>query len=51
MPPGLGQTLQPRGHVDPFAVEVVAVDHHIADIDADAELEAAVGGGAIVSGA
>jgi hypothetical protein len=34
---GLGQRLQPRGDVDAVAVEVAALDHDVAEIDADAE--------------
>ncbi len=39
---GLGQALQPRGHVDPVAVDVVAVDDDVADVDADAQADAPV---------
>ena len=34
---GLGQRLQPRGDVDAVAVDVVALDDHVAEIDADAQ--------------
>ena len=34
---GLGEPLQAGGDVDPLAEEVVAVDHNIADMHADAE--------------
>ena len=34
---GLGERLQPRGDVDAVAVDVVAVDDDVAEIDADAE--------------
>src|SRR5476649_1301081 len=40
---GIGERLQPRCHVDTVAKDVVTVDHNVADIDADAELDAAVG--------
>ena len=35
----IGQALQPGGHIDPVAVDVVALDDNVADVDADAELE------------
>ncbi len=38
---GFGERLQPRCHVDAVAKDVVTVDDNIADIDADAELDAA----------
>ena len=34
---GLAQLLQPGGDVDAVAEQVVALDHHVAEIDADAE--------------
>ena len=34
---GLGKRLQPRGHVDAVAVDVVALDDDVAEVDADAE--------------
>ena len=37
MPPGSAKRLQPGGDVDPVALEVVAVDHHVAQVDADAQ--------------
>ena len=40
---GLAQLLQARGDVDPVAHEVVALDHHVAEVDADAEHDAPVG--------
>ncbi|MFO1055932.1 MAG: hypothetical protein U1E53_03080 [Dongiaceae bacterium] len=40
---GLGQRFQPRGELTPSLEDVVAVDDDVADIDADAELDAAVG--------
>jgi hypothetical protein len=42
--PGLGERFQPGGDVDPVAEQVAAVDNHIADMDADAELHRLVGG-------
>ncbi len=39
----VGQTLQPVGDVDAVAVDVVALDDHVAEIDADAELKPAIG--------
>ena len=37
---GLAHLLQPRRDVDAVAVDVVALDHHIAEVNADAELKA-----------
>src|SRR5262249_33536763 len=34
----LSETLQPRGDIDALAINLIALDHHIAEIDADAEL-------------
>ena len=39
---GLGERLEPRGDVDAVAVDVVALDDHVAEIDADPELDALV---------
>ena len=39
---GLGQAFQPRGHVDPVAEQLVALNHHVADVDADAQAHPAV---------
>ena len=39
---GTGQTLQPDRHVHAVAIEIVAVDDEVAEIDAHAELEMAV---------
>ena len=39
---GIGQSLDPRRDVDAVAIEVVALDDHIAEIDADAHFDAAV---------
>ena len=41
---GRGDALQPRGHVHAVAENVVALDDDVADIDADAELDAAAFG-------
>ena len=41
-PAGIGQGFDPRGDVDAVAIEVVALDDHIAEIDADAQLDAVV---------
>ena len=40
MPPGSASAFEPRGDVDAVAEDVVAVDDHVAEIDADAELDA-----------
>ena len=40
---GIGQPFQPRRDIDAVAIDVVAVDDDIADIDADAEIDAAAG--------
>ncbi len=42
-PAGLAQLLQAGGDVDAVAEQVVALDHHVAEIDADAEHDAPVG--------
>jgi len=39
---GCGQPLQPRGDVDAVAINVVAVDDHVAEIDPDAKAQAAL---------
>ena len=39
----LGKLLQARGDVDAVAVDVLAVDDHVAEVDADAELEPVLG--------
>ena len=41
-PAGIGQGFDPRGDIDAVAVEVVALDDHIAEIDADAQFDAVV---------
>ena len=38
----LGQALQPRRQIDAIALNVIAVDHHIAEVDAEAEHDSAV---------
>ena len=40
MPPGAACALQPRGDVDAVAIDVVALDDDVAEIDADAEQHA-----------
>ena len=40
---GLGERLQPRGHVDAVAINIVVVADDVADVDADAELDAPIG--------
>ena len=47
---GLGQRLQAGGDVDAIAEEVVALDHHVAEVDADPELEPPVLGQLAISG-
>jgi hypothetical protein len=42
MPP-LGQTLQPGRDIHPVAIDLLALDHHVAKIDADAELHTPLG--------
>ena len=37
------QTFQPRCDIDAIAVDVVAIDDHIAEVDADPELDAVLG--------
>ncbi len=39
---GLGQSLQPRGDVDAVAEDILAVDDDVAEIDADAQVDAAI---------
>jgi len=39
---GVGETLQPRRDVDPVTVDLIALDHHVAEVDADAELHPAL---------
>src|SRR5262249_39768632 len=41
-PAGIGQSLDPRTDVDAVAIEVVALDDHVAEIDADAQLDAVI---------
>src|SRR5216684_3260447 len=35
---GFGETLQTRRHVDPVAVDLFALDHHVAEVDPDTKL-------------
>jgi hypothetical protein len=39
---GFGQRLEPGGDIDAIAEQIVALDHDVAEIDADAEFEAPV---------
>ena len=39
---GVGETLQPRRDVDPITVDLIALDHHVAEVDADAKLHPAL---------
>jgi hypothetical protein len=41
-PAGIGEGLDPRGDVDAVAIEIVALDDDVAEIDADAQLDAVV---------
>jgi hypothetical protein len=41
-PAGIGQGLDPCGDVDAVTIEVVALDDHVAEIDADTQLDAVV---------
>ena len=43
-PPGSARTLEARGDVHAITEQVAALDHHVADMHADAELEPPVGG-------
>ena len=45
---GFGDALQARGDVDAFAIHVPAVDHDVAEVDADPEHDVAVLGGVAV---
>src|SRR6266851_2032323 len=40
---GVGETLEAGGDVDPVAVDLLAIHHHIAEVHADAKFHAAVG--------
>jgi hypothetical protein len=42
-PAGIGQGFDPGGDVDAVAVEVVALNDHVAEIDTDAQFDAVVG--------
>jgi hypothetical protein len=41
-PAGIGERFDPCGDVDAVAIEVVALDDHVAEIDADAQFDAVV---------
>ena len=41
-PAGIGQRFDARGDIDAVAIEVVAPDNHVAEIDADAQFDAIV---------
>jgi hypothetical protein len=41
-PAGIGERFDPGSDVDAVAIEVVALDDHVAEIDADAQLDTAV---------
>jgi hypothetical protein len=41
-PAGIGQGFDPRSDVDPIAINVIGLDDDVAEIDADAQLDAAV---------
>ena len=47
----LGKRLEPGSDVDPIAKDVVTVDDHIAEIDANPQLQAALGWDRIIDGA
>ena len=40
--PGIGKLLKPRGDIDAFAVPIRPLDDHLAEIDADAHVDALV---------
>ena len=43
-PAGLGERFEPRGDIDAVAEDVVVLDDDVAEVDADAEVDALVGG-------
>ena len=45
----LGQALEPSCHVDPVAIDIVVLDDNVADVDANAELDAPIIGDAGVA--
>jgi antitoxin PrlF len=47
-PAGLRQCLQAGGDIDGIAEEIAVLDHHVADMDADAEQQPAIQGQALV---
>jgi hypothetical protein len=46
---GLGQLLQARRDIDPVTVEIVLLDHHIAEVDPDSERDPPIVGNADVA--
>jgi hypothetical protein len=48
-PAGIGQGFDPRGDVDAVAIEVVALDDHVAEVDADAQFDVVIRANARVS--
>src|SRR5262249_40801502 len=48
-PAGLGQSLQPRGHVHPIPKDVVFLSNHIAEVDPRPELDPLIGRDGAVS--
>src|SRR6266851_1517612 len=40
---GVGETLEAGGDVDAVAVDLLAIHHHVAEVDADAEFHSALG--------
>jgi hypothetical protein len=39
----VGEAFEARGDIDAVAVDLLAVDHHVAEVDADAEFHPALG--------
>ena len=39
MPPGSAKALKACGNIDPITQEIVALDHHVADMNSDPELQ------------
>jgi hypothetical protein len=48
--PGLGESLDASGDVDPLSVDLIAVHHDVTEMDTDAKLHAPVGGTLRVAG-
>ena len=42
MPPGSGERFRPGGDIHAITEQITSPDHHIADVDADAELKATI---------